>query len=261
MDERDYQMLSRKIAELLDLDLDCYKPAQMKRRLSTFVNRSGAENTAAFVSRIQRDAELLDALRTMLTINVTEFFRDGAQWRTLRESVLPDLLKHTPSPKIWSAGCSHGGEPYSVAMLLAEAGGGPNSSIVATDIDRQVLKNARDGGPYGPSDVASVPAEIRAAYFREDEAGFWVTPEIRRRVRFRELNLLRDAFPQAVDLILCRNVIIYFTEEVKDDLIRRFHRSLKPAGVLFIGATESILNAGDIGYARVTSHFYGKSDD
>ena len=261
MEDRDYQMLSRKIAQLLDLDLGCYKPGQMRRRLGTFIDRSGCEGAAAFVARIQREPDLLDGLRSMLTINVTEFFRDAAQWRALRETVLPEILERTQSPKVWSAGCSHGGEPYSVAMLLSEAGAAAGSSIIATDIDQQVLKKARHGGPYAPADVTSVPADIRAKYLREDGDSTWVNADVRRRVKFRELNLLRDPFPQSVDLILCRNVIIYFTEDVKDRLMEGFRKSLRPGGVLFIGATESILNADALGYTRVESHFYRRGED
>jgi chemotaxis protein methyltransferase CheR len=238
MDDREYQMLSRQIADLLGLDLDVYKPAQMRRRISTFIDRSGCENTAAFVTRIQREPELLDDLRDLLTINVTEFFRDSAPWRTLRETALPAILARNPSPKVWSAGCSHGGEPYSVSMLLQEAGAGPTSSVIATDIDPRVLKKARDGGPYALGDVTSVPTDIWAKYFREDENGLWVTDDVRRRVKFRELNLHSDVFPSSMDLILCRNVIIYFTKEFKDQLMQQFQRSLAPGGILFIEATS-----------------------
>ena len=248
-------MMIRKIGELFDLDLRSYKEAQMRRRLSTFVSRSGCENTTAFVGRLSRDATLVDELRTMLTINVTDFFRDAAQWRTLRESVLPDLLKRTSTPRVWSAGCSHGGEPYSLAMLLAEAGA-RRASIVATDLDRRILLQAKAGGPYGPKDVVSVPPEIRASGFEERDDGLYVRAAVRQQVKFRELNLLRDRFPTGVDLLVCRNVIIYFTDDVKTDLMRRFHEALAPAGVLFIGATESMLNADNLGFSRLASSFY-----
>ena len=210
------------------------------------------------VSRIRRDPELLDALRTMLTINVTEFFRDSGQWRVLAEKVLPEILARTRTPKVWSAGCSHGGEPFSIAMLLAEAGAGPGSAIVATDLDRRVLERARSGGPYGAHAVAAVSPALRARDMNVEDGVFRVRQEIRRAVRFRELNLLQDPFPRSIDLIVCRNVIIYFTGPVKDDLMVRFRQSLSPEGVLFIGGTELILNADEAGFERLETHFYRK---
>lgn len=259
MNDREYEMVSRKIGHLLDLDLSCYKEAQMRRRLATFISRSGCESTTAFVAQLQRDKDLLSRLRTMLTINVTEFFRDAPHWQRLREEVLPMVLARKSDPTVWSAGCSHGGEPYSVAMLLAEAGA-TRASIIATDIDPGVLAQAKAGGPYRANDVVAVPPEIREAYFEEGEDGLRVSRAIKRRVQFRELNLLRDRFPTNVDLLICRNVIIYFTDDVKTDLMRRFHAALRPGGILFIGATESLLNADQLDYERVASSFYRRPE-
>ena len=119
-------------------------------------------------------------------------------------------------------------------------------SILATDIDPGILAVARAGGPYGPNDRWAVPKPLAEQYLEERESGCWVQQSLRHRVKFANLNLLAGAFPRGQHLILCRNVIIYCNEDVKRDLMRRFRGALAPGGILFIGATESILDAGEL---------------
>lgn len=257
MQEETYVQLKRQIARFLDLDIDAYKQRQMRRRLDTWVEQNARGDEEGFVRSLGTRSDALKDLRDTLTINVTEFFRDQAQWTELEKTVLPQLLAESPRLKVWSAGCSSGDEPYSVAMLLDEAGRGSNSSILATDLDPASLEKAKAGGPYQPDAIKNVgPGRLK--YFREEQRRFFVVDSLRPRIQYRTLNLLKDSFGSGYDLILCRNVTIYFDPPVKAALTRRFHEALRPGGVLFIGATEALLGSESAGFTRATGNFYRK---
>ncbi len=260
MDDREYEYLKRQIASLLDIDIDAYKSRQMRRRLTAFVQSRSGDSPAPFLRRLSEDAEALSDLREMLTINVSEFFRDAAQFETLERTVLPELLKKRPRLRIWSAGCSRGHEPYSVAILLEELGVAALSVIVASDLDRGALRIAKARGPYPESELRNVSRLRRSRHFSAVDGGHAVDRDLARRVQFKELNLLRDRFDRGFDLVICRNVMIYFSAEVKVALVRRFCDSLAPGGVLFIGATEALLGDEVDGFERMGGNFYRKVD-
>lgn len=260
MDDKSFERLKGQIGILLGLDLDAYKQRQMRRRIETFVSRSGME-PAAFGDELAKDAKLLAELRDMLMINVTEFFRDLPQWESLRDQVLPELMETSSRLSVWSAGCSTGDEPYSVAMLLDGLGRGATSTIMATDFDRDVIARAKAGGPYSETALKSVSAADRERYFDIVDGVVRLKDELRRRVKFGELNLLKDSFGQRYDLILCRNVTIYFEGPVKAALTQRFREALRPGGYLFIGATEALLGAESDGFTRVAGNFYRNDAD
>lgn len=258
MDDATFTQLKRSLAKLLDLDLDGYKQPQMRRRIETFITKHG-NDPAAFIDRLPRDPELLQATRDMLTINVTEFFRDRAQWDRLESTVLPSLLAHRNALKIWSAGCSHGQEPVSLGILLDEAGALRRASILATDFDHAALARAKAGGPYTPDEVRGVSPKHLATYFTQREGKFTADAKLLKQSTYRELNLLKDRFGTDYDLIVCRNVMIYFEADVKAALIRRFREALRPGGVLFIGATEALLGSDAEGLDRLGGNFYARA--
>jgi len=258
MEDATFTQLKRSLAKLLDLDLDGYKQPQMRRRIETFVTKHG-NDPAAFIDRLPRDPELLQATRDMLTINVTEFFRDRAQWDRLESTVLPSLLTQRNALKIWSAGCSHGQEPVSLGILLDEAGALRRANILATDFDHAALARAKAGGPYTPDEVRGVSPKHLATYFTQREGKFTADPKLLKQSTYRELNLLKDRFGTDYDLIVCRNVMIYFEADVKAALIRRFREALRPGGVLFIGATEALLGGDAEGLDRLGGNFYARS--
>ena len=260
MDDVTYAYLKRQLASLLDIDIDAYKDRQMRRRLEAFVHKRGGDDPTPFVRALGDDAEALRDLRDMLTINVTEFFRDAPQFARLERAVLPALLDSRPRIRIWSAGCSHGHEPYSVAILLDELGALGRATILATDFDREVLRRARAGGPYPPNELRNVSAERLTRYCTASDGGHSVSADLVRRVQFREMNLLTDSFQPSFDLVICRNVLIYFSAAVKADLVRRFVDVLAPGGVLFIGATEALLGREGDGLERIGGNFYRKPD-
>ncbi len=256
MDDKTFEYLLRQLKDLLGVDLQGYKMQQMRRRITTFIeNRSDGDNMR-FIRGLGDDEPLLRSLRDMLTINVTEFFRDTDQWDRFRNSVLPELVSGHGRLNIWSAGCSHGQEPYSIAMILDQLGGLDRARLVATDFDRGVLKRARAGGPYSQQEVAGVSKSELESYFTSAEDGYTVIDRLRRAIRFSELNLLYDSFDTGFDLIVCRNVTIYFEAEVKTRLFANFAAALKPGGVMFIGATEALLGADSHGFKRMGGNFY-----
>ena len=129
--------------------------------------------------------------------------------------------------------------------------------IIATDIDKQVLDKARMG-LYNEKSIASVPEEFKKKYFRQIGTSYQISDEIKKRVEFKEHNLLKDPYPSGCHLIVCRNVVIYFTEEAKDEIYKKFNQALVTDGMLFIGSTEQIMNYKDLNYKRNQSFFFQK---
>ncbi len=259
MNETEYHLLKKKIHELLNVDINAYKSQQMRRRLDAFVEREAPRGAFLFCKQLEQNAEQLQALRDMLTINVSEFFRDAPQFDVLRSTVLPDQLREGGKLKIWTAACSHGAEPYSVAILLDELRAGAGHRILATDLDATILAQATAGGPYRANEIRNVSKSRLMKYFTPEGTGHKIVEEIRERVEFREHNLLSDPFEKGFDLILCRNVMIYFSAEVKQQLFQRFHASLRPGGVLFLGGTEAMLGEDADGFEKLSTNFYRKA--
>lgn len=253
-----YSLFSRKVKELTGIDLTRYKSNQMERRLGTMMRRVGVDGYAGYAKLIERDSAALKELKDFITINVSEFFRNPEKFDELKEKIFPELLRHSPRLNIWSAGCSNGGEPYSMAMILEEMTPGVPHRILATDLDEEILKVAR-AGKYPERDVKNVEETRRRRHFTVAVDTWQVRPGLMSRVEFRQQNLLKDPFEKGFDLIVCRNVVIYFTEETKDDLYRRFRESLRSGGILFVGGTESILRARELGFSPIAPFFYQKA--
>lgn len=257
METLEYNYVKRKILILTGVDLNGYKSPQMQRRLDTFLQRSGHPNWQSYFTSISQDPGAVSKLRDYLTINVSSFFRDTKKFDYLREAILPELLARRSSLRIWSAGCSRGHEPYSLAVMLAEITGPYRQHyLLATDIDHSALAWAQAGGPYLTDEVANIPSLWLERHFTLGNNGYFVTDSVRRRVTFRQHNLLADPFEQDFDLIICRNVVIYFTAEAKDGIYLRFQRSLRPGGVLFVGGTEIISHTAEAGFETAGISFY-----
>lgn len=257
LNDQEFEYLKKKILALTDIDLNNYKAQQMRRRLDGLVtNESGS--VVEYCKRIENDKDALKKLSNFLTINVSEFFRDANQFQQLKTIILPELLGNNERLNIWSAGCSIGAEPYSVAMMLENLTPGRKHRIVATDIDEAVLAKAKNGGPYSSSDIANVDKALLLKYFTRSDDGYQVIDSIKRRVEFRRHNLLKDRFEQGFDLVMCRNVVIYFSDEAKHKLYTGFCNSLKDGGIMFIGATETLLDASELGLTRIHNCFYRK---
>lgn len=262
MDADVYTQVKASIKQSLKIDLENYKDEQMKRRLDSWLVRSRAGNWNEYFDLVSRDHVELERFRNYLTINVTEFFRDPSRWNTLRDEILPYLQKyaeanHSEGLKLWSAGCSIGAEPYTIAIMMAEAAPRQPYSILATDLDRGALSKARARGPYTPEDIHNLDPLQRQKYITSSTP-YYVNESIQKHIRFQEQDLLADRFEHGFDLIVCRNVVIYFTAEAKDALYAKFCAALRPGGILFLGGTEIISGAARFGLQNFGISFYRK---
>jgi len=258
--EYDYEYFKKAVYDLTKIDLNAYKEKQMKRRIDTLIAKNGVQGYDNYVKAIKNDKKLFDEFVNYLTINVSEFYRNPDQWEMLDKEYIPELIKKFgKNLKIWSAACSTGDEPYSLVMALSRHLPLSQIKIYATDIDKQVIAKAKTG-LYNAKSLVGVPNDLKAKYFTQVGPSFKISDEIMSRVEFKESNLLKDTYPTNCDLIVCRNVLIYFTEEAKDEVFRKFSKSLKKGGILFIGATEQIMNYKDMGYGRRNAFFYEKDE-
>lgn len=254
----DYEKFVKAFHGLSGLDLNFYKENQMKRRINNFMGTHGyKDNYTDFLRVLARDTTLYDAFFKHLTINVTQFFRDAKLWDVYREKILPDLLKNKTSLKIWSAGCSAGQEAYTMSIIMAEYFPSVKYSILGTDIDTNILRQAR-AGVYEERDFASTSPALLEKYFTPLDKKYQVKDSIKKNVTFSEQNLLTDRFDKGFDIIACRNVVIYFTDEAKDVLYQKFTDSLNYGGILFTGSTEHLFGKNHLGLKSVSSFFYQK---
>lgn len=254
----DYSYLKKEVLALTGVDLECYKEKQMKRRIDTLIAKHKIEGYDRYVQSLKSDRALFEEFINYITINVSEFYRNPEQWELMDKTVIPELItRFGRNLKVWSAACSTGDEPYSLVMALSRHLPLSNIKIYATDLDKQVIAKAKVG-LYAEKSVVGVPIDLKKKYFTQVGGSYKISDEIKSRVEFREHNLLKDTYPTDCHMIVCRNVLIYFTEEAKDQVFRKYFKSLVPGGILFIGSTEQIINYKDIGYDRKTSFFYQK---
>lgn len=258
MDDKDWADFKRKLKAKTEIDLDLYKEPQMKRRIGNLVTRASMDSYSEYFDKVAKDKDDFAAFIEYLTINVSEFFRTPEKFGKLETDVIPDLLKRSPKLNIWSAGCSIGAEPYSLSIIMKEMTPGVKHRILASDLDIEILAKAKQG-VYTDNELKAIQPERLAKYFdKTPEGKYAVKSEIKNCIEFKRHNLLKDKFEEGFDLILCRNVVIYFTEEAKDQLYANFFKALKPGGILFVGATEAILNFRKLGYTSFQPFFYQK---
>ncbi|MEC2077469.1 protein-glutamate O-methyltransferase CheR [Metabacillus fastidiosus] len=258
MVDQDYEQFIRNIKAKTGIDLSQYKEAQMKRRLTSLYEKRGFKNFNGFYQGLLSEKELFYEFLDRMTINVSEFYRNYKRWQVLEEKIIPKLLEKNKKLKIWSAACSTGEEPYTLAMILSKFLPLSGVQILATDIDENVIARAKLG-LYPERSLQEVPKEIKAKYFVKEGTNYKLDNEIIKAVRFKKQNLLADPFEDNFDLIVCRNVLIYFTEEAKELLYVKFSKALKDGGVFFVGSTEQIFNAERYQFASIETFFYQKN--
>ena len=253
----DYEQFIESIKRKTGIDLALYKEAQMKRRLTSLYEKKGFKSFVDFFNALDKDRDLLYEFLDRMTINVSEFYRNGKRWEVLQNKIFPKLLQNNKRLKIWSAACSTGEEPYSLAMVLSNHVSLSQISILATDLDENVIQKAKLG-LYPERSLAEVPKDIQAKYFKFEGGFYTVSEDIKKTVNFKKHNLLKDNYESNFDLIVCRNVMIYFTEEAKDQIYANFSKSLRPGGILFVGSTEQIFNPSRYGFEVEDTFFYRK---
>ena len=253
----DYEQFIRQIKSKTGIDLSLYKEAQMKRRLTSLYEKKGCSSFREYFQMINQNQELFNEFLDRMTINVSEFYRNAKRWDILEQKILPQIIKHTSKPKIWSAACSTGEEPYTLAMIFSKYIPLSNVNILATDIDENALSRAKLG-IYPERSFNEIPNEMKRKYFSQEGSYYKVSDEIKRTVDFKKHNLLADSFGGPFDLIVCRNVLIYFTEEAKDILYNKFSKALNSKGFFFVGSTEQIFNAVRYKLESEDTFFYKK---
>jgi two-component system, chemotaxis family, CheB/CheR fusion protein len=239
------------------VDLGAFKPATLRRRIDKRLETLGVDSYDHYVDRLEAHPDEFPRLFDTILINVTAFFRDQDAWDELQASHLPRILdaKHQSDPiRVWSAGCSSGQESYSIAMLLREHLGEGDFwdrvKIYATDVDEDALVTAR-AGTYRQEQVTAVPDELLERYFEPTSTttpdgrtvdAFQVTGELRRKVIFGRHDILTDPPISKIDLLLCRNTLMYFNADIQIEALYRFHFALRDHGLLLLGAAEKLLN-------------------
>ena len=249
----DYEYLRKLLKERSGLDLSTDKQYLVESRLIPLARKCGLSGIGELVSKMKSGAPALTTeVVEAMTTNETFFFRDKIPFEHLRDTVLPLMLKaraNVRSLRIWSAACSTGQEPYSIAMCLKEKApllSGWRIEIVATDLSQEVLEKSR-AGIYSQFEVQrGLPIQMLVKHFTQSGEIWQVNADIRAMVQHRQLNLLQD-FSQLgrFDVIFCRNVLIYFDQETKAAIFERIAKVLEPDGMLMLGAAESVVGITD----------------
>lgn len=253
----EYQEFISLVKKRTGIDLALYKEAQMKRRLTALKDKRGYKDFITYFKAISTEKQLLQEFLDRVTINVSEFYRNYKRWEVLEKQILPGLLKNKKSVKIWSAACSTGEEPYTIAMLLSKYLNLSNIHIVASDIDENVMERAKKG-VYPERSLKEAPSSIKKDFFTQEGAFYKIDERLKKCITFKKHNLLSDSYDTNFDLIVCRNVLIYFTEEAKQQIYTNFVNSLSSDGVFFVGSTEQIFSPASYGLKVMDTFFYQK---
>jgi len=253
--DEEFAQLRTLLSQAAGLEFDQTRRDSMAFGVAERLRATGAASVAAYLVLL-RGGEERQRLLEEVTIQETYFFRNPPQVQALRTHVLPALLREAQESgrrrlRVWSAGCSTGEEPYTVAMLLRELLPEPTGwdvQVLGTDVSRRALQ-AAERARYGPRAVhTAAPADLERFFCASPDGGYEVRPEVRALVRLRHHNLVTGPPPFApgeVDLVLCRNVTIYFARETTRALVRRFHDTLQPGGYLALGHAETLWQVSD----------------
>ncbi len=253
---QDYDWFIENFCRVTGIDLEKYKRPQMERRLTALCTKRGFQNFGEYLDAASKDSRLMDELLDRMTINVSEFFRNRSRWDALAQ-LIPTLMRNNHL-KAWSAACSTGQEPYTLMLLLSKLMTVSGVSLLATDIDDRALRVAKEG-IYNEEELMPIEQDLKSKYFRSvNSTQQQVSDELRSQIEFKKHNLLEQPFDSDYDLIICRNVLIYFTDPAKDILYHKFAQSLRSGGVLFVGSTEQIFHAETYRLKQIQPFFYQK---
>jgi two-component system CheB/CheR fusion protein len=229
-------------------DFTGYKRTSLGRRIGKRMNELGVTSFADYRDCLESDPDEFRILFNTILINVTSFFRDGESWAYLRDEIAPELVAAVPADReirIWSAGCSTGEEAYTIAMVFADVMGLDEAvsrlKVYGTDVDDEALRDARTG-MYARKSLDSLPDGFREQYFVPNGSQFVFRADLRRRVIFGRHDVTQDAPISGLELLVCRNTLMYFNLEAQLQMLDRFHFALRPGGVLFLGKAEMLLS-------------------
>lgn len=247
MSDAEFQRVADKVFEIAGIVLKDHKRQMVYTRLSRRLRALGMTSFTVYMDHLESGAgsREITEFSNAVTTNLTSFFREAHHFDHLRHEVLEPLGKAGKSRiRVWSAGCSTGEEPYSIALTARAAArsmGGADFRILATDLDTNVLAKAK-AGIYPEARVADVPSELRSGAMSRRGADMEMSAQLKSMIAFRQLNLLHAwPFRGPFDVIFCRNVLIYFDAETKAGLVRRYAEALTDDGILYLGHSESLL--------------------
>jgi chemotaxis protein methyltransferase CheR len=254
----DFVTFCEGVRRLAQVDLLQYKRGQMERRVRSFAQRNGQPGLTPYLEVLKSDTTALEDFLDRVTINVSHLWRNPEQWDVLEKTIVPELAA-TGTLRAWSAGCSYGAEAYTLAAVCKTAAPSARTKIVGTDIDPRIVERARRG-EFSQEDVRTSPPAALHRFFERAGDVWRPKAELRAMVSFEVGDLLRIR-PQtnAYDLILCRNTVIYFNEDVRDALHERLATALRPGGVLVVGATERVNTPAAIGLTAAAPFTYRKA--
>ena len=246
----EYKIIQHFLSQSCGIVLSDSKQYLVKNRLTSLLLKfdlaSFSELTAAIKTSSAVGMKIKAAVVDAMTTNETFWFRDDAQFLELKEKILPEIFKRKPgSIKVWSAACSSGQEPYTISMCVDDAGKkmaiSPNVQIIGTDISESILQEAKSAVYSDLALSRGLDAQTKSRFFQKVHDGYKLNSDIIRRVRFQQFNLLKPfSILGRFDVIFCRNVLIYFSDEVKADILTRMVSLLEPGGYLFLSSTESM---------------------
>ena len=253
----DFNEFHKWVHKELGINLSAYKPEQLNRRINSLMTRVGIKSLDEYSKVIKTNSEQRQKFLDFITINVTEFFRNPELYVDLEKQIKQELLPKNSNLKIWSAACSIGCEPYTIGIILDKIAPNGRHNIIATDIDDTILSRAKVG-EYTQNEMKGVNNSDLSKYFSVKDDKYYIDSKIKSIVTFKKHDLILDNYDSGFDLIVCRNVVIYFNNDIKQEIYKKFSNSLKKGGLLFVGATESIYNYRDYGFEKASTFIYKK---
>jgi len=253
----DFNEFHKWVHKELGINLSAYKQEQLNRRINSLMTRVGIKTLDEYSKVIKNNLEQKQKFLDFITINVTEFFRNPELFVDLEKQIEKELLPSNPNLKIWSAACSIGCEPYTIGIILNKLAPNGRHNIIATDIDDTILSRAK-AGEYTQNEMKGINNSDLSKYFSITADKYYIESKIKNMVTFKKHDLILGSYDSGFDLIVCRNVVIYFNNDIKQEIYKKFSNSLKKGGLLFVGATESIYNYRDYGFEKASTFIYKK---
>jgi chemotaxis protein methyltransferase CheR len=247
-----------KVSRQINIDLSSYKEKRVERRSKNLMRKHNIDNYNDYISKLKNDSDFEKEFIEHMMINTSEFFRNPENYKFLKKEIIPPLFEKNNKVKIWSAASSNGCEAYTLAIILTELGIRSNRyQLEATDIDPGILKEARTA-KYKKNALKNVDDKLIDKYFDKQGKYYHLDNKIKQKVNFSRINLLKDSYDSNINLILCRNVFIYFTKEVKNRLTQKLSNALSNNGTLFLGNTEYLLQPSKFNLKKIHTSFYRK---
>lgn len=257
--EENFTDFNRWVEQKYHIHLDDYKERQMQRRIKNIMDKNGANSLHEYEHLLDKDPIKRAEFIEHLTINVTEFYRNQEIFSNFEKCLLEKVAPQFNNLKLWSAACSTGAEPYTLAMILEK--NHLMGNVLATDIDDDILKKARLG-QYSTNELKNVSDTDVRRYFKSlGPDQYQIGPAVKQRVSFKKHDLLADQYESGFHAIICRNVTIYFKPMARDRVYQKISEALVPGGILFTGATETLNSAEKLGLKKIESFIYEKQGE